>query len=954
MRRTAIVALVLLLVPAVAATARGAPAAAAADGAVQVAGLEAPARVVRDVDGLAHVLAGTRHDLFFLQGMVHAQDRLFQMDVRRRQANGTLAELLGPAALPTDVQLRTIGLHRAAERSLPALSEDARAVLAAYADGVNAWVADHPLPPEYGALELTGFRPWTPLDSVAVGKLQAFGLSFDLDDIDRTTALLAYQQAGQAAGFDGARLFFEDLWRSQPFTPASTVPDATGGTAGAAAAGTAAATAAGRAAARAGQPTARLRAAAGLARRYAEQARKVPLLARALEGDRSKGGSNEWAVSGRVAAGGHPLVANDPHLALDAPSTFYPIHLKAGETDAIGSGFAGAPGVIVGHNRFIAWGATVNPSDVTDVYAEQVRPDPSSPSGLATVHQGQLEPVVPIPEVFRQNNPTSGTPDDLTVVPPGGAIPQATLVVPRRNNGPIIQLDQAAGTALSVQYTGFSATREIDTFLVWDDARGLDDFRRGLQFFDVGGQNWAYADVEGNIAYFTSAELPVREDLQAGTVRGLPPFFIRDGGGGNEWLPVQHPQPGQAIPYEILPPEEMPHTVNPPAGFFVNANNDPAGVTLDNDPLNQLRPGGGIYYLNPGYDGIRGGRITALIRAELAGDGSVSFDDMQRIQADTALVDAQFFVPHLVRALRNARGSDAEALRNLAGDAAVEEAVGRLARWGKRTPTGIPEGYDARDHQGRRLPPGDQEVAASVAATVYAAWRGQVIRNVVDARLAPFGLPVPDGQLALTAIKHLLETFADTGGVGASGVDFFAVDGVADPADRRDLLLLRSVRDALDKLAGPDFQAAFGGSTDQDDYRWGRLHRVVLDHPLDGPLNIPPGAGAFPPPLPDLPGIPTDGGFDTVDASSHDARADAADEFMFGGGPANRFVGEPRAPGRVVAESSLPGGTSGVPGERFYVNLLPRWLTNDAFPLRQRVGDLDAATASATELVPPG
>jgi penicillin amidase len=178
------------------------------------------------------------------------------------------------------------------------------------------------------------------------------------------------------------------------------------------------------------------------------------------------------------------------------------------------------------------------------------------------------------------------------------------------------------------------------------------------------------------------------------------------------------------------------------------------------------------------------------------------------------------------------------------------------------------------------------------------------------------------------------------------------VDGVADPVDRRDLLLLRSVKDALAKLAGPDFQAAFGGSTDQDDYRWGRLHRVVLDHPMDGPLNIPPGAGAFPAPLADLPGIPTDGGFDTVDAATHDARADASDEFMFGSGPANRFVGEPRAPDEVVAESSLPGGTSGVPGERFYVNLLPRWLTNDTFPLRQRAADLAAATASATELLP--
>jgi penicillin amidase len=928
MRRLAIVALVLLLVPAVAATAKGDPVPAG------LSGLEGPARVVRDADGLAHILADSRHDLFFLQGTVHAQDRLFQMDVRRRQADGTLAELLGPAALPTDVQLRTIGLHRAAARSLPALSADAREVLQAYADGVNAWVAEHPLPPEYGLLELTAFRPWTPLDSVAVGKLQAFGLSFDLDDLDRTVALLAYQQAGQAAGFDGARLFFEDLWRSQPFTPASTVPDATGTPAA-----TAAAARQGQAALDAAEPSAQLRAAAGLARRYAEQARKVPLLARALEADRSRGGSNEWAVAGRVAEGGHPLVANDPHLALDAPSTFYPVHLRAGATDAIGSGFAGAPGVIVGHNRFIAWGATVNPSDVTDTYAEQVRPDPSSPSGLATLYQGQLEPVIPIPETFRQNDPANGTPDDVTVVPPGGPIPPATLIVPRRNNGPIIQLDQAAGTALTVQYTGFSATREIDTFLIWDGARNLDDFRRGLELFDVGGQNWAYADVAGNIAYFTSAELPVREDLQAGGVNGLPPFFIRNGTGGNEWLPVQHPQPGQAIPYEILPPEEMPHTVNPAAGFFVNGNNDPIGTTLDNNPLNQLRPGGGIFYLNPGYDGIRGGRITELIRDELAGDGTVSFDDMQRIQADVGLVDAQFFVPHVVRALRNAARSDDPTLRALARDRGVVEAVARLTLWSRRTPTGIEEGYDGRDPQGRRLPPSQLEVANSVGATIYAVWRGQFIRNVIDARLAPFGVPVPDGQLSLTALKQLLETFAQTQGVGASGIDFFAVDGVPDAADRRDVLLLRSLDGALDKLAGPDFQAAFGGSSDQDDYRWGRLHRVVMDHPMDGALNIPPGGGAFPAPLADLPGIPTDGGFDTVDASSHDARADASNDFMFGSGPANRFVAEARAPGQVVAESSLPGGTSGVPGSPFYVNLLPRWLTNDTFPLRQDVDD---------------
>jgi penicillin amidase len=796
-------------------------------------------------------------------------------------------------------------------------------VLAAYADGVNAWVAGNPLPPEYGALSLTRFRPWTPLDSVAVGKLQSFGLSFDLD-IDLTTALLGYQRAGQAGGFDGTALFFQDLWRSEPFTHASTVPDASRATAQATQAAGAAA-----AAAEAAGP--RLAAAGRLAERYAATAAKVPLLRQALSHDRAQTGSNQWAVSGRVAAGGHPLLANDPHLGLDAPSTFYPVHLQAGETDAVGSGFAGTPGVIVGNNRFISWGATVNPMDVTDTYAEQLRPDPTSPSGLSTVYQGQLEHVIPIPETFRQNNPGSGTADNLTVVPAGGAIPPATLIVPRRNNGPIIQLDQAAGTALSVQYTGFSATRELDTFLIWDDARNLADFRRGLELFDVGGQNWAYADVEGNIAYFTSAELPLREDLQAGTVNGLPPYFIRNGTGGNEWLPVTNPQPGQAIPYEILPYDEMPQVVNPPAGFFVNANNDPAGVTLDNDPLNQTRPGGGIWYLNNGYAGIRAGRITDLLRAELAGDGKVSFADMQRIQADTALVDAQYFVPHLVKALARGALDSNPTLRGLARNRAVAEAVGRLALWNRRTPTGIVEGYDASDTDGRRQPPTRLEQANSAAATIYAVWRSQVIQGAIDARLDPYGVAGPDGERSLTALKHLLDTFGQTHGVGASGIDFFAVDGVADAADRRDITLLRAVQAALAKLSGPDFQAAFGGSTDQDDYRWGRLHRVTLDHPLGGPFNIPPAFGAFPPPLAGLPGIPTDGGFETVDAATHNARADAANEFGFGGGPANRYVSELRGPGDVDAESSLPGGASGVPGSPFSINLLPDWLTNDTY-----------------------
>jgi penicillin amidase len=600
--------------------------------------------------------------------------------------------------------------------------------------------------------------------------------------------------------------------------------------------------------------------------------------------------------------------------------------------DVAGEGFAGIPGVIIGHNRDIAWGATTNPMDVTDTYQEKVVPDATSPSGLSTTYQGRLEHIVPIPETFRYNSGGA-----LETATPADGVPPATLIVPRRNNGPIVQLDLAHQAGLSIQYTGFSATFELETFLRWDQARNLDDFRAGLQNFDVGSQNWAYADRYGNIAYFTSAEMPVREDLQADTVNGLPPWFIRDGQGGNEWLPVQHPQPGQAIPYEIYPADEMPHIVNPSAGWFVSANNDPAGTVLDNDPLNQLRPGGGIYYLNPGYDGFRAGRITEMIRADLRAHRKISVRDIEHMQADTTLLDAEYFVPWVLQAFADARSSAVPQLAALAADPRVAEAVHRLARWDFTTPTGIPQGYDARDVDGRLLRPTRGEIADSVAATIYAAWRSRAVTGIIDAALG--GLPVPDGAEAVTALRHLLDTWSTAQGVGASGIDFFAVPGIADPSAARDYHLLSALASGLDMLAGPGFDAAFHGSTDQSDYRWGLLHRIVLSHPLGGPFSVPTAFGQFPAPLPGLTGIPVDGGFETVDAATHDVRASSIDGFMFDSGPARRFIATPL--GREMwAESALPGGTSALPDSPWYLNLLRPYLTDDYY--RAKLSDDDS------------
>ncbi|MDQ3147768.1 MAG: penicillin acylase family protein, partial [Actinomycetota bacterium] len=688
------------------------------------------------------------------------------------------------------------------------------------------------------------------------------------------------------------------------------------------------------------------------ARRWSEGVADLPTFRQLLDPDRFDG-SNEWGVAGSLTSTGRPTIANDPHLALDLPSTFYPIGLQSPGMRVVGSGFAGVPSVILGHNEHITWGATTNPLDVTDAYREQVVDDPASPSGLSTVYEGRREPVVEIPEEFRVNQPDNGTADDTALVPPGtpvegsdlGPVPESTLIVPRRNNGPLVL------RAFSLQYTGFSGTRELDTFLRWNKAEGLDDFRDGLQYFDAGSQNWAYADRDGNLGYFTSAEMPLREDLEAGAVDGLPPWFLRDGTGGNEWLPDDDPAPGQAIPYQILPPEEMPQVLNPPAGFFVNANNDPAGTTLDNDPLNGRRPTGGIYYLNPGYDGFRAGRITDRIEEEIGRDGSLSFADMAAIQADTELIDAQFFVPHLLDAFERAAGSATPALAALGADAGVAEAIGRLAAWDFSTPTGVAEGYDAADVDGGLSSPSPREISSSVAATIYSVWRGQVLGDTVDATLEALGLPTPGGAEALTALRTLLERFGERGGTGASGLDFFAGGAGAgvEPADRRDLVLLGSLAGALELLAGDEFAAAFGRSTDQDDYRWGRLHRIVFEHLLGEGRDAPP-VGGFALPA-GLEGIATDGGFGTVDASGHSARADADDEFMFGSGPVRRYVGE--AGSDVIrAESSLPGGASGDVASPHYVDRLGEWLTNDTFRQELSPGRFRRQAVEVLELRP--
>jgi len=933
---------------------------------VSVPGLASNVQVYEDAQGIPTIAGDSEADVTFVQGYLHARDRMFQMDFLRRAASGTLAEVLGDGALGNDIQLRTLGLRRAAWATYVSLRPDEKAWVKAYSDGVNHWLATNDLPPEYGALELTMADAWSPVDSLVIGKLLAFQLSFDqsLSAINNTVRIGTYQAVGDIVGFDGTALFNQDLSITIPGDGRVSIPDffdqigiivpdadETAGMQSAGQGGAKPAVLDGNH--RFNDQTARMdEDLVEMARRYRERVEDLPILNEGLDL-----GSNWWAVSGEHTDSGFPLFANDPHLELTIPPIFMNENLVIRNEDVVVSGvvFPGAPVNAQACTTHICWGSTVNRLDVTDVFQDPIL---VNNFGLPThtVHDGQAEPVQYAFQSYFVNALDDGQPDSIHRANVGYDEGGITFIVPRRNHGPILEL--MGDSALTVQYTGWGPTFELSSFRSWARARNMDDFIEGLSDFAFGSQNFLYADVEGNIAYFVGGEMPLRADLQNDLQPdgGRPPWFIRDGSGtlNHEWLLAEEPQPGQATPYALIPREEMPQVVNPSWGYLANANNDPVGTTLDGNPLSQLRPGGnGIYYLNTNYSDLRMARVDRVMQ-DLVAAGNVSVADMKALQANNQLFDAELLVPHLLQAFENAMEDDAwPGLAALAGDPRVQEAMGRLADWDFSTPTGIAGGFDPGGDPAGNSTPSSVQVANSIAATVYSVWRGEAIANTIDATLTAVGLEdeLPGAKVAWRAFYNQLRLFPMTMGQAASGLTYFNVPEAPDPESARDTVLLASLQAALDRLASDDFAAAFDGSENQDDYRWGRLHRVVFNHPLDtAPFNAPP-AGGFSNVSDELAGIARAGGFEAVDASTHSARARDENSFTFGSGAARRNVAT-LTPGGPVAEEIIPGGRSGFVGSPAYTNQLRLWLVNDYLPLTIGEDDAQGVAAQVTTFSP--
>jgi penicillin amidase len=601
------------------------------DGTLQVPGLSSQVEVIRDAMGVPHIYADTVEDLFMAQGFVHAQDRFYQMDTWRHISSGRLSEMFGSSQVETDALLRTMGWARLAETQYEREQPSVRAILDAYADGVNAYVASRSpaeLGFEYSILELLNHgydpAPWTGAESLAWGKVMSFSLGGNLHaEVSRAMALgiMARDRVDQLyPPYPGDR---------HPFI----VP---------------------------GGANAQARDAS-----FALPDDLVPILddvagaitaLNELTGARMESGigSNSWAVSGMHTPTGAPMLANDPHLGIQMPSIWYQVGLhcrtvdEACPFDVAGFSFAGVPGVIIGHNADIAWGFTNVGPDVQDLYIERVNPDD--------------------PDQYEVDGAWVDMDTRRETIAVAGGDP-VEIVVRSTIHGPVISGVLGDMDSLSDSWIGFSSfdgagVGTPDPYVLalrWtglDDvpsiagpimgintASNFDEFREAALLFSDPSQNLLYADTRGNIGYQMPGNIPIRSK-------------------GDGTIPV----PGWTGEYEwtgFIPYDELPRMYNPDSGWIVTANNAVVDETFP-------------YLITEDWSrGYRAQRIVDLLTANLGADlefhGTIQFDGYD--------ANAEFLAPFVLEAVRT---SGAES------DEAHQRALELLAGWDRQNSADSP------------------------------------------------------------------------------------------------------------------------------------------------------------------------------------------------------------------------------------------------------------------------
>ncbi|WP_214109316.1 penicillin acylase family protein [Acrocarpospora catenulata] len=566
-------------------------------GELTLPGLTKPVTVYRDAYGVPQIYADTPDDLFRAQGYVHAQDRFWEMDFRRKTTAGRLSELFGEATLDIDKVVRTLGWRRVAEREFALLDPEAQRGLEAYAAGVNAWLdqndgfADRSL--EYAVLKLTNgaYRPepWTPADSLAWMKAMAWDLRSNMDD--------ELERALDAGALPVARV--DELFpaypydRHRPIVTAGAVQDTKF------------------------DPAAPVTAASAALTRVSRVLRTVPSLLGTDGADRKGIGSNSWVVAGKFTDTGKPLLANDPHLGPRIPSIWYQagLHCRTRSAacpyDVAGFTFSGLPGVVIGHNHRVAWGFTNLGPDVTDLYVERIQGE---------TYQTETG-WVPFQTLTEQIKVAGGAPVELKVrsTRHGPIISEVLESAGKSLPGAGKNLGEGApadSQAIALRWTALEPSITANAIFLLNTAENWDQFRKAASYFEAPSQNLIYADVDGNIGYQAPGKIPIRSS------------------GDGRW-----PSAGWTGEQEwtgYIPFEELPYAYNPPEGWIATANNAAIG------------PGYRHFLTSDWAYGYRSQRIADRLKA-LTAAGKVTLQSMADLQMDDTNGLAPTLVPHLLR-----------------------------------------------------------------------------------------------------------------------------------------------------------------------------------------------------------------------------------------------------------------------------------------------------------------
>ena len=561
-------------------------------GEIEVPGLEDTVTVSRDDAGIPMIEASTATDLFKAQGFVHAQDRFWEMDFRRHVTSGRLAELFGESQVETDTFVRTLGWRAVAEQEVEMLDPVTLGWYQAYADGVNAYLAERSgaeLSLEYAVLgfQNPGYEPeqWTPADSVAWLKAMAWDLRSNLEDeIDR--AILASSMTPEQLA---------DLYPPYPYDDNPTVLS------------NEARPFAEPASTSEADSTASVDSLLALR----DVVKNIPaLLGRAG----SDIGSNSWVVSGSLTESGKPLLANDPHLGPSLPSVWYQMGLRCSTVsaecpfDVAGFSFSGMPGIIIGHNAQIAWGFTNLGPDTADLFVEKVAEENYELDGT-------LLPLTVREEVVK----VAGGKDVPITIRSTGRGPLVTNITGDftdiATDYPEVSGQPAGAYELSLQWTALTPGRTPGAIFAVNAATDWSSFREGARLFEVPSQNLIYADVDGNIGYQAPGLIPIRTSGD-GTV---PQQGWTSASGWQGYIPF----------------EELPTQFNPDAGYIVTANN---AVVDSSYP----------YLITQDWDaGFRADRIDDRIRSVIDEGTLFTADTMSDIQADNHNAIAEAFAPYL-------------------------------------------------------------------------------------------------------------------------------------------------------------------------------------------------------------------------------------------------------------------------------------------------------------------